>query len=243
MSDLLGVLRTAAAMTDRVLVAFSGGKDSVVTLDICAKFFPTVQAFFMYHVPDLSFQERELTWAEQKYGIEIIRIPHFDTACMMASGVYQAAPDANAANIKITDIYDHLRKQTGLYWIAAGERIADSIVRRAMIVKAGTIDAGRGRIYPLAHWRKADVMAYIKRNNLRVSKEARILGHSFRDLRPAVLFAVKQHYPADYEKIIAMYPFAEAGVKWWEMYGADKDAAKRAASAARRGKPDNTPAV
>jgi phosphoadenosine phosphosulfate reductase len=243
MPDLLGVLQTAATMTDRVLVAFSGGKDSVVTLDLCVKHFATVQPFFMYHVPGLSFQDRELAWAEQKYGVEIIRLPHFDTARLMATGAYNAAGDQSVAKLKITDIYDHLRKQTGIHWISAGERIADSIVRRAMIVKSGTIDAGRGRIYPVAHWRKAHVLAYIKTNNLRVSEEARILGHSFRDLRPAVLYAVKQQYPADYEKIIAMYPFAEAGVKWWEMYGADKEAAKRAERAARRGKPDLPPAL
>lgn len=227
MPDLLGVLRTASAMTDRVLVAFSGGKDSVVTLDLCARFFPTVQAFFMYHVPDLSFQERELRWAERKYSIEVIRIPHFDVSHTMRTGAYNALADVDVPNVKITDTYDYLREQTGIYWIAAGERIADSIVRRAMIVKDGTINAKRGRIFPVAHWRKADVLAHVKRNNLRVSEEARILGHSFRDLRPETLALVKQHYPQDYEKIIALYPFAEAGVKWWEMYGAEKAAEKR----------------
>lgn len=239
MPDLLGVLRTASVMTDRVLVAFSGGKDSVVTLDLCARFFPTVQAFFMYYVPDLSFQERELRWAEQKYGIEIIRIPHFGVSRLMRTGAYNAAGDDDTPALTIADVYAHLRTETGIHWIAAGERIADSIVRRAMIVKDGTINGKRGRIFPIAHWRKADVLAHIKRNNLRVSEESRVLGYSFRDLRPETLALVKQHYPQDYEKVIALYPFAEAGVKWWEMYGADKAAEKRD----RKRGTDEAPAV
>jgi phosphoadenosine phosphosulfate reductase len=120
-------------------------------------------------------------------------------------------------SIAETDAYR--REQTGLYWIAAGERIADSIVRRAMIVKDGTINENRGRIFPLAYWRKAHVNSYIKQRSLRVSEEAAVLGHSFRDLSPKTLALVKQHYPADYERIVAMYPLAEAAVKHEEFYG------------------------
>ena len=46
-------VETAAAITDRVLVAFSGGKDSVVTLDVCVRHFAHVEGFFMYQVLSL----------------------------------------------------------------------------------------------------------------------------------------------------------------------------------------------
>lgn len=54
---LLRTVETAAAITGRVLVSFSGGKDSVVTLDLCVKNFSHVECFFMYQVRGLSFQE------------------------------------------------------------------------------------------------------------------------------------------------------------------------------------------
>ena len=61
MADLFHAVRTAASMSRRVLVSFSGGKDSVVLLDLCAKHFERVDAFFMYHVRGLEFQETRPT--------------------------------------------------------------------------------------------------------------------------------------------------------------------------------------
>ena len=47
---LFRTVETAAAITDSVLVSFSGGKDSVATLDLCVKHFRHVEGFFMYYV-------------------------------------------------------------------------------------------------------------------------------------------------------------------------------------------------
>lgn len=221
MPDLYNVVRTAAAMTDRVLVSYSGGKDSVVTLDLCSKHFKHVDAFFMYQVPGLSFQERTLAWAEARYGITIVRLPHWEVSEFFRLGSYHDWDDS-VKQTRIADVYGYVREKTGTFWIAAGERIADSIVRRAMIVKTGTIDPKRGRIYPLAHWTKKHVERYVEHHSLRVSEEQAVLGHSFRDLLPKSLAAVKKHYPKDFERIVSVYPLAEAGVKWWEFYGSKK---------------------
>ena len=223
MPDLLGVVRTASLLTDRVLVSYSGGKDSVVTLDLCAKHFEHVTVFFMYTVPGLSFQERQLAWAENRYGTQILRVPHFEVSDFLRDGTYADTWDETVPLVKIAQVYNYMRERTGVYWIAAGERIADSIIRRAMIVKDGTINRKRGRIFPVAHWRKADILAYIKRNNLRIAEETAIFGHSFRSLEPTELYLLRQHSPEDFEKVLAMYPRAEAGVKWWEMYGDKAD--------------------
>ena len=220
MPDLLGVVRTAATLTNRVLVSYSGGKDSVVTLDLCSKHFEQVAAFFMYQVPGLSFQERTLRWAEAKYGIEILRVPHFEVADFLRFGTYHDE-DATVRPVAVNELYAYVREQSGTYWIAAGERIADSILRRAMIKHDGTIDDKRGRIYPLAHWTKAHVKAYVARYGLRTAEEAQYLGHSFRDLSAKTLVLVKQHYPEDYERILRMYPLAEAAVKQREFYGGE----------------------
>lgn len=47
-------------------------------------------------------------------------------------GTFRAS-DYNVPIISINEIYTYLRETTGIWWIAAGERINDSIVRRAMI--------------------------------------------------------------------------------------------------------------
>lgn len=66
---LFRTVETAAAITDSVLVSFSGGKDSVATLDLCVKHFRHVEGFFMYYVKGLSFQEQICRYYEDRYGL------------------------------------------------------------------------------------------------------------------------------------------------------------------------------
>lgn len=205
-------------MADQVIVAVSGGKDSAVVLDLCHRFFVTIHPFFMYHVQGLSFQEHWLRWAENRYGVQILRVPHFDISTAIHHGAFRPEqPDVSI--VKINDIYAFVRQETGAHWIAAGERISDSIVRRAMIKKSGDVDEKRGRLYPIAEWNKSHVMAYIKQRHLRVSEESTRLGFSFRSFRPKDLLSIKTYYPDDYAKILDQFPFAEASIKQMEYYG------------------------
>ena len=216
--SLLSAIKRQSLITDDVIVAYSGGKDSVITLDLCSKYFRTVHAFFMYQVPNLSFQESVLSWAEKRYGIEIYRIPHFEVSDFYRGGTY-CKPDLAVPTVKIADIYAHVRGAFNCHWIAAGERAKDSIIRNAMIKKSGSIDIKRGRFFPLAYWSKAHVIKYIDTNQLKISPEARLLGHSFRSLEHKDLALVRQHYPQDYEKIKKAFPEVEVSFAREALYG------------------------
>lgn len=72
---LFRTVETAATITDSVLVSFSGGKDSVATLDLCVKHFRHVEGFFMYYVKGLSFQEQICRYYEDRYGLPILGCP------------------------------------------------------------------------------------------------------------------------------------------------------------------------
>ena len=219
MSNLLfDPIKTQSRVTDSVIVGFSGGKDSIVTLDLCFKYFKNVKPFFMYLVPDLEFQEQMLRRYEERYNTEIIRLPHFETSEFLKYGSFTMA-DWNVDIVGINDTYEYLRQTTGIHWIAAGERCADSIVRNAMIKKSGSIDYKRGRFYPIAYWKKQEILEYIKYKKLYLSPEQKSLGFSFRSLAGNELAVIKQLYPKDYEKILKVYPFAEAGVIRFEKYG------------------------
>lgn len=170
----------------------------------------------MYSVPGLSFQEANLRWYEARYGIEIERIPHFMISEWMRYGLFRKG-DYTVPVVKPLDVYQYLRLSSDMWWIAAGERIADSIVRRAMIKNSGSIDDKRGRIYPVAHWNKAEVMRYIQHHKLKLSPESAVLGHSFRSLEPSEMALLKKHYPEDYEKVAEWYPFVEAAVRSYEL--------------------------
>ncbi len=208
-------IKTASLITDKTIVFLSGGKDSVVTLDLCVKFFKHVDIVFMYLVDGLSFCEAVLKYYEDRYGIGIIRVPHFMTSEFMRYGVLRQH-DLDVPVISPKDVYNYAREITGTYWISAGERTADSIVRNAMIKQSGSIDSKRGRFYPVAHWNKKEIMAYIKRNRLKVSPESSSLGYSLRSLMPRDMAMIKKHYQDDYERIRRWYPLVEASVKKYE---------------------------
>lgn len=211
-------IKAQSKVTDEVIVAFSGGKESVVVLDMCFRFFKKVHPFFMYICPDLSFQERTLEWYEKKYQTEIIRLPHMDVSEFYHYGSFRIA-DPTFPIVSINDIYQYVRLQTDTWWIAAGERIDDSIVRRAMMKKSGSIDVQRGRFYPVSAWKKKEIIEYIKFHNLYLGQDSRKLGFSFKSLWGKELAMLKHYFPQDYEKVLRLYPFAAAGVKRYEDYG------------------------
>ncbi len=216
MSHLFDPIKAQSRVSDHVIVAFSGGKDSVVTLDLCCRYFKSVSAFFMYQIPNLSFQEATIRYAENRYGITIDRLPHFELSDFLAYGSFRHH-DASVPIIGINDIYRYARITHDAWWIAAGERIADSIVRRAMMKKSGCIDEKRGRFYPVANFTKADVMQYIKHHKLKPAPEAALIGHSFRSLAGHDLYQLKKNYPDDYQLVLKWFPFAEASVMNYEM--------------------------
>ena len=216
--SLLDQIKTQANITDSVLVSFSMGKDSIAVLDLCFKYFKHVQPFFMYMVPRLEFQEEALAKYEHHYNAKIIRVPHFETADFYRFGSFRDA-DYSVPRVKIKQIYDYLRHETGIYWVAGGEKINDSIVRRAMLKHSGSIDAQRGRFYPVMYWTDKEVKHYIKINHLLYPKFNRELGFSFHSLAGKELSAVKKIYPHDYERILKFFPEAAAGVLQYETYG------------------------
>lgn len=217
-SQIYDPVKTQATITDSVLVGFSGGKDSTACLDLCFRYFKNVQPFFMYIVPDLEFQERTLRYYEKRYHTEIIRVPHFMLAEFMRYGSFRW-PDFDVPIVNTVELYNYLREKTGIYWICAGERIADSIIRRAMIKNSSSIDTKRGRFYPLAYWNVAQVRSYNKQRKLPLSLENKVLGYSFRSLQSGDLMDIKKYFPEDYEKIKDMFPLIDASLKYGEFYG------------------------
>ena len=198
-------IKTQANITDSVIVGFSGGKDSLVTLDLCVKYFKNVAAYNLYTVPNLSFQERCLKTYEERYGIEIIRLPHPEVSERLRNGKFAPADD-EISRIYFQDIYDYIRDLTGYFWIAGGERISDSIERNAMMKKSSSISFEMGRFYPIAYWKQKEVLNYIKVHKL-----------PYFDMKvgflPEQLWEIREFFPNDWEKVLKMYPYMEIALE------------------------------
>ena len=199
-------IKAAANITDRVLVFYSGGKDSAVTLDLCARYFKRIQPVFMRLGPILSFQRACLDWVERRYRVPVMIVPHPMLVEWLRYGTFREY-DFDVPIISFLDVYTYARSKSGVWWIAAGERIADSIIRRAMIKgDGGVVNPKRGRFFPLAHWSKSDVYAYIRHHRLKVAPETQHLGFSFRSLMGSDLAAIRRVYPEDYAHIESWFP-------------------------------------
>lgn len=214
---LYEAIKTQAKVTDSVIVGFSLGKDSIVTLDLCFRYFKNVYPYYMWLAPGLKYQEEALQKYERYYNTEIIRIPHFEVSNFLRYGTFTLA-DPDVPVVELNDVYAYLRQRTGAYWIAAGERITDSIVRRAMIKHSGSIDRKRGRFYPVAEWKKKDVVTYIKKKGLYLPEYSRENGYSFGMKNSEDIASFKEIYPDDYKRFLKLYPLAEVAVKRYEFY-------------------------
>jgi len=217
---------------DRVIVGLSNGKDAAATLDLCVQHFREVRAYFMYLVPGLSFQEKYLSYHERRYGIKVLRVPSFNLSYMYRHSVFRH-PTKAATKIRVVTMRDtdnYVRKQTGLEWIATGERCRDSLERNAQIKRVNGINAQRRRFWPIGFWSDGHVHAYLKQRGIALSAEySTDLKLSFGSLWYRELKAVRDRFPADYERIVKFFPLVPAQMKRYE----DRERIEKREQAAR----------
>lgn len=148
------ILRSVRCKTPDVLVAFSTGKDSLVTMEFCFRVFQRAQPVFWYVFEGMSFYERIIRWAEARYGCKVLRYPHPMRA--------QYA----GAKYRHSDLFDCMRSDTGIEWVASGEKLTDSLQRRGMLSTCDdkAISASMRRVFPVAHWTDHQIKAWLKMN-------------------------------------------------------------------------------
>jgi len=222
----VALCRKAAGFDSSVLVAVSGGKDSLVTLDLCCQVFKKVEAFYMYLVPGIEVIERPLLAVTRKLGVRTHMVPHWDLARLQREGVFRmhSVTAQDAPRIKLRDIEKALCKESGLKWVAYGHRAADSIARRLMIRKTGGLDIRHGRVYPIWEWGVGDVLSYLKVRRIPVPQRIgattgqRMSGF---DLSREPVLWLYHNAPDDFARVKERFPFVEAWVMR-ETYGKER---------------------
>jgi phosphoadenosine phosphosulfate reductase len=219
--SLYAVLRALRQRTDAVLVGFSGGKDSVATLDLCVREFAKVEAYFFYLVPELRFQQTYLARIAKHYRITIHQRPHWLLSWMLRAGEYRPRTlvSDNCAILDATGCEHALCHDTGIDWIATGERAGESLQRRGMLSACGGLDDKRKRAYPIAFWPVEAVRRYNRKHHLPVSPDAAVLPRSFGDLQAPTLIALRDHWPDDFERIKRLFPHVEAAIAREQFFG------------------------
>jgi len=210
--DLFRIIRQVRDVTDEAIVAFSGGKDALVTLELCRHFnFRRIVGFFMALVPDLSFQESYLNLIEKRYGIEILRVPHVGLSDLFKTGTFRFHSDAkNIPKVTIGDMRTHIRERTGIQWVLSGEKKSDSLTRRGWLTKCEGIQPHLQIAYPVADWTDKNIWSFINHHNLPVAPDYRLLIGSFSVTDKSTLIEIYNNYPEDFERIERVFPFVRA---------------------------------
>lgn len=198
-----------------VVIALSGGKDSIVTLDLAMQVFSRVEAFYMHLVEGLQCEAERLDPLVRRYGIRLHHVPHFALGGMLKDAVFSPHRHGHAhylPDIKQKDIEALVRARSGVAWLAFGHRASDSIERNAMLKKIGGFDPKTHRVYPIWRWKPKDVLAYLRAKRLPIPRQL-FPGHSDGvNLYPRTLRVLRERYPDDYRKILEVFPYAEAGI-------------------------------
>jgi phosphoadenosine phosphosulfate reductase len=218
---LTRIVKQAAALSDQASVGFSTGKDSIVALDLCCRHFKKVTAFFMYVVEGLSFQEAYIAQAERRYGIKVVRLPHWNLGTMLRVNYYRPGSNLSAAapELAINDTENYMRSKHAATWFAYGQKKNDSLERRGMLSECGGVDVKTRRFYPVADFSDREIFAYMRHRRLPTPVDYQLFGHSFGILDPLELRQVRRHYPEDFRKIVRVFPEIEAVIAREDFYG------------------------
>lgn len=214
---------TMAKKHKSVLVSFSGGKDSLVVLDICLRHFRKVVCFFMYFIPGLRCIEEQFNIIKQRYAdydFEILQYPHWllfqCLKYMIYCDEYKIIGSDLLPDIKLKDIYRQVRLDTGINLIATGAKKADSLWRRRYMSAIGN---EYKTFNPIEEWNKFDVLAYLKINKIPYPETTSGPKASGIDLSTPSLLWLHDNYPDDFQKLLSYFPYAEAVIKRREYYG------------------------
>lgn len=208
------ILRRVREITDHVAVGVSCGKDSTAALALCRSAFPHVSAFFGYMVPGLSFQERYLAYLERKFSVSIRRVPHCDLGRWIRSGVYRPITRASlkAPVLTSAEWFDWLRAELGAEWIVLGGKAADNVHRNGRLHRCGGVDERRREVYPVAFWKDRAVLAFLKMQGIALPPDYRFGAESLRLQSAQGLRAIRDQYPADWRKVLEVFPYAETRI-------------------------------
>ena len=204
----------------RVLLAFSRGKDSVAAAIALRDAGFQVTAFYTYLVPPapdgslLSFEESSLAYYERELfeGRRIWRLPSPSLYTMIRNGTFMppermaVCQAASLGEFGYGDLHAAVRRMEGLPEdapVAVGVRGADSPQRRLHMHRTGGIDERTRQFFPVASWKKADVIAAIERAGLRLPADYRVWKRTFDGFDGAFLVGLRKHFPDDYERVVA----------------------------------------
>lgn len=160
------VICSVSEKSNRAILFYSTGKDSIVTLDFMSKYFDEVICVFMYFVKDLKHINRWLNWAKVRYkNVKIVQVPHWNLTYVLRGGIY-CVPNPKVKVFKVAKVDEAMRLKYGINYTFYGMKKADSMNRRLMLNTYENAISETNKVYPLSEWSNKEVLAYMKSKKL-----------------------------------------------------------------------------
>ena len=221
--DTLNELTALAGKRPAVLVAFSGGKDSLAVLDLCCKVFPRVSAFFSYTVPGLELNEHWMRLAKTRWGVEVVRQPSCATMWALKNGIWcdPVAAFDGLKEYELKEAWAYAMEATGVGLLATGMKDADGLKRRQFFenISRKPDPVWSNAIHPLRRWRKKDVLNYLRTNGIPVPEQEKGKVTSGVGFNHDSICWLHDTHPADWKIFTRWFPYAEACIKRREWFG------------------------
>lgn len=213
-AQAMQVIRRVRQETDTAILYYSaGGKDGIALLDMLAGVFNKVICYYMYLIPDLDHIRPYITWAETHYhNVEVRKIPHFQLDILKHNGFF-CEPDESLKVRSVGEVEEEVRQATGLHYAFSGMKGVDGYMKRMrlkMYEKKGGLITEKGMAYPLANWTNKEVMKYLNARKL-IQPFVYVDGNVSQGFGISLdcMLLMKYRYPADYERILRTFPYAE----------------------------------
>lgn len=204
--------------SETIIVGYSGGKDSMVTLSLAIDVFgaENVKAFYLYFLKDMDSDKHFIRMAETRFDIEIIKLPHPEVGNYIKNGVMtKYSPELDSAigrQCKWDDVERVARKRLDTRWIGYGHRMQDSLHRRGMLNKCDGFWHETYRVYPLYQWSTRDVYSFLRTKQLPIPSMfgATINNTSGLSLSAECLLFLRTNFPNDYDRVCKVFPYAKS---------------------------------
>lgn len=201
--------------TKDILLSFSTGKDSLSAWLTLREYGFNVHPFYMYVVPDLQFVERSLKYYEDYFSTHIIRVAHPNSYWWIKTLGFQPPERWQYIDALGLPSFDYPDVNAGVCrkcrlpedtWCALGTRVVDSPIRRWSLTIYGPINHGKRTFMPIYDMRKDELIALLKKHNVKVTNDYLLFGRSFDGIDYRYIKPIMEHYPEDYQRILERFP-------------------------------------
>lgn len=203
---------------------FSRGKDSLCAWLQLKKYFRRIIPIHCASIPGLKHVNTILDYYEDALcdpdkNERILRMVGEEVPLGLVRKMYQRWEDVEALSELETedfsklDILEYLRYKMNLpkCWCAVGMSVSDSIDRRIYIKKTGGKNPNNLTFYPCGFWERPEILRAVRECGLKLSDEYRWGNRTLGGVPSMTVGKVlREHYPEDYERYLAIWPLAQA---------------------------------